>query len=65
MIAEAKASDIISAAAEQLKKKTETALEINAKLHSQLTDANKQIDELNITVRKLKSQLSDKEKALT
>ncbi|VDL61720.1 unnamed protein product [Hymenolepis diminuta] len=65
VIAEAKVSDIISAAAEQLKKKTETTLEINEKLHSQLTNANKQIDELTITIKKLKSQLSDKEKALT
>nr|CUU97919.1 hypothetical transcript [Hymenolepis microstoma] len=64
VIAEAKANDIISTATGKLKQETEAALEINGELHSQLNIAKKQIDELTDTVKKLKSQLSDKEKAL-
>ncbi|VDN98598.1 unnamed protein product [Rodentolepis nana] len=65
MIAEAKATDIASTSTEKAKEEeTEAAFEINEELQSQLNVAKRQIDELTDTVKKLKSQLADKEKAL-
>ncbi|KAM7539915.1 hypothetical protein Aperf_G00000037673 [Anoplocephala perfoliata] len=64
-IAEAKASDLVSAASEVLKKRTEATLESNAELQSQLVEARCQVEQLTRTADVLKSQLSEKEKALS
>lgn len=64
MIAEAKASDLASAASEVLKRKTEATLESNAELRGQLDEARCQVEQLTKAVKILKSQLSEKEKAL-